>query len=676
MVSADYILYSPLSYSNAYLIDKEGEVIHIWKCESPPYYSAYLMESTALLRSVFGKIQKIAWNGNVLWEYENNDMHHDIELLPNGHILCIAYDDMNHTEALNAGRNPDLIASYGVQSEKIIEINSNGQIVWEWRARDHLIQDYDSSKSNYGDVSAHKELIDFNYVDSLFEVTGSADFIHLNAVDYHPGLDLILLTARHYDEVWVIDHSVTTEEARGSMGDLIYRWGNPETYRGSGPQIMFHPHDGQWVEGGNIIYFNNKYSLTHSSVEEFTPSYVLGVESPPVWRYICPFRSAHLGSVQRLPNGNTLICSGEGGRLIEVTPDKNIVFDFINPYYSKVNYIFKAIEYSENYPGLKMLTNKNPNNPVEPEGPQNVELFTTVSFSTSTTDPDGDRVLYMFDWGDGTESSWLGPIDSGEVITAVNNWDNVGKFYVRVKAKDVYGGESGWSFGKFVNVSYSNNTPPGKPYVSGISRGNVSVSYNFSVLSNDSDDLFYMWDFGDGTQTDWIGPYISGEICMINHSWSNRGTFYVKALAKDEYGSQSEWSDPLTVYIDNFEPDKPIVNGPNMGAAGRNYMYSMSSFDNENDNIYFFIDWGDETNSSWIGPFESGEICEVSHVWSEKGTYEIKVKAKDVHGAESVWSDPFVVSMPKNKGYLFLWFHWFLESHPRLFPIMRQILKI
>ena len=93
-------------------------------------------------------------------------------------------------------------------------------------------------------------------------------------------------------------------------------------------------------------------------------------------------------------------------------------------------------------------------------------------------------------------------------------------------------------------------------------------------------------------------------------------------------------------------PDTPT--GPSTGKINEEQIFFTKTIDLDSDSVYYLFDWGDNTNSGWIGPYPSGEECSASHSWSEQGNYEIKVKAKDKHGSESDWSDPLVVSMPRN----------------------------
>jgi len=118
-------------------------------------------------------------------------------------------------------------------------------------------------------------------------------------------------------------------------------------------------------------------------------------------------------------------------------------------------------------------------------------------------------------------------------------------------------------------------------------------------------------------------------------------------------------------------PDKPNTpSGPANGKAGEEHTYSSSTTDPDGDQILYWFDWGDGENSGWIGLFDSGVEASASHIWDEKGNYEIKVKAKDIYGVESEWSDPLVISMPKNR-MKYPSLCRFLDNHPYLFPLLQ-----
>lgn len=106
-----------------------------------------------------------------------------------------------------------------------------------------------------------------------------------------------------------------------------------------------------------------------------------------------------------------------------------------------------------------------------------------------------------------------------------------------------------------------------------------------------------------------------------------------------------------SLFLDNSEsPSKPSKpGGVSSGKSGNEYYYSTSSTDPNGDNLFYLFDWNDLSLEEWLGPFESGEVVNISHIWDSKGEYNIRVKAKDTEGYESEWSDPLVVSMPKTK---------------------------
>ncbi|MCK5029916.1 MAG: hypothetical protein KAR64_00465 [Thermoplasmatales archaeon] len=134
------------------------------------------------------------------------------------------------------------------------------------------------------------------------------------------------------------------------------------------------------------------------------------------------------------------------------------------------------------------------------------------------------------------------------------------------------------------------------------------------------------------------------------------------------------FGDPVIAFHIGHPPDKPAKpSGPTSGKSGQDYVYSTNTTDPDDDQILYLFDWGDGSTSDWLGPYGSGEICETSHRWDKKGTYLIKVKARDKRGIEGPWSDPLSLSLPKDKAINSLLFR-FLENHPRMFPILRYIL--
>lgn len=119
-----------------------------------------------------------------------------------------------------------------------------------------------------------------------------------------------------------------------------------------------------------------------------------------------------------------------------------------------------------------------------------------------------------------------------------------------------------------------------------------------------------------------------------------------------DFCEDTYWDEFIEMFLempDNFPPQKPSIRGPLSGKINQELLYYTTSEDSEDDQLCYFFDWGDDTDSNWIGPYDSGEEIEASHIWTEEGSYQIKVKARDIHGLESDWSEPLPVSMPKNR---------------------------
>lgn len=444
-----YTLISPLLSDKTYLLDMDGEIAHEWQTEYAPC-STYLLESGNLLRGarqddnprfhgggIGGRILEYDWDGAVVWEFElaneYQTYHHDFALLPNGNVLVIAWEYLPPEEALALGRDPAVVGGEGLWTDAVLEIRPTrpigGEVVWEWHAWDHMIQDFDPEGANHDSIPDHPELIDINAdhrdqppktkeeleriaeIERQMRATGyaggednddedetadaqrgqGADWLHTNGIDYEPDHDLIVLSTPRMNEVWVIDHSTTTDEAAGHSGgrfghggDLLYRWGNPRTY-GAGTDAdrqLGYQHNPTWLRGDTpgelrLLVFNNGSTPDDSSVDElllpFDPKVGFQREpgaafgpSEPAWSYSDSgnFQSSFISGAQRLPNGNTLICSGAPGRVFEVTPEGRIVWDYLNPHGGErpgtsqsgnapPTSLFRATRIPADHPGLR-----------------------------------------------------------------------------------------------------------------------------------------------------------------------------------------------------------------------------------------------------------------------------------------------------------------------------------
>jgi len=433
-------LFAPLMNNVIYLVDMQGNVVQEWHSDYPSVGSVDLEDNGHLLRCSrvkdnprfrsggdSGRIEEIARDSSVVWAYEYSSKdhmhHHDVCRMRNGNLLFAAWEKKTREEAIAAGRDPRLIGQE-FWPDHVIELRperpQGGTIVWEWHMFDHLVQDFDPTKANYGDVASHPERIDINadrprermsdeerqrleelgYIPAVDETAGKSpdseaepdksgagsatnapppppppvpnvngDWTHLNSIDYHEDLDQIVLSSPNLCELYVIDHSTTTEEARGHQGgrsgnggDILYRWGNPSNYRMGtvADRKLFAQHNVHWIaegmEGeGHLLLFNNGAGRPEGAF-----STILEIETPidengrylresgrrfgpesPAWEFV-PLAeenlfSSFISGTQRLENGNTLICSGEQGRFVEVSYECDIVWEYVNPFLGDPN---------------------------------------------------------------------------------------------------------------------------------------------------------------------------------------------------------------------------------------------------------------------------------------------------------------------------------------------------
>lgn len=376
-VSEGLILFAPNESKFAYLIDNCGLVARKWTFETQSAYSnAYLLPDGSVVRIVIqaapengnGCIERRSWEDELVWRYcskeENGfNFHSDLQYLPNGNFLVLSYHTLPAKDAIKAGVNPDVILLNLYYTESVIELSPQGTddatIVWEWSMLDHLVQDFDSTKLNYGNVKENVRKIDANLSD--------LGFYHFNSVDYNTALDQVVLSNYTSNEIYIIDHSTTAEEVSGSTGgkyglggDLLFRWGNPKNYGAAGKQQLLDQHDPKWIPnsnarfGGKLSLYNNKYGeLVDELANDVSGMFVLdidpdengiyplnenGVFLPDEPHYVWTGKykdlnvySEIMSGVDVLPNGNLLICEALGGRFTEVDTAGNVIWRYILP---------------------------------------------------------------------------------------------------------------------------------------------------------------------------------------------------------------------------------------------------------------------------------------------------------------------------------------------------------
>lgn len=356
------------------LINNDGDLLNEWIGADRIASTPYLLPGGELLRpckvsgnipmngaAVGGRIQRFSYEGELLWDFtfsdQNNQPHHDICPMPNGNVLIVAWERKTQAEGVAVGRQN---LNSEIWPEQIVEVMptgpNSGDIVWEWHLWDHIIQDINPSLPNYGVISEHPEKLDVNK-GALLQNNG--DWIHVNALDYHPDLDQIVFSSNSLDEIFIIDHSITTVEAAGEAGDFMYRWGNPSNYERKGQHVLWNVHGVNWIDegldgAGNLLLFNNGNDDNTSDIIEFItplqPDGTYAITStnpfgPAPGNYVYFYESNdfygdHLCGVYRLPNGNTMATNGPGSEVRELNAEGQIVWQHFTP-----DTIMRAVKY-------------------------------------------------------------------------------------------------------------------------------------------------------------------------------------------------------------------------------------------------------------------------------------------------------------------------------------------
>ncbi|MFK7755447.1 MAG: aryl-sulfate sulfotransferase [Flavobacteriales bacterium] len=432
LIEEGYTLMAPLGHNSTYLINNCGEVVNRWESQYSPGNEVFITEEGNLWRAGQvpgdgligtggrgGIIELFNWEGQVIWSYERCSteecMHHDFKLLPNGNLLILVWDAYTYEEAVAQGGIPeDLSANSGVWSEYLVEIepnleeNNSATEVWQWHVWDHLVQDHDDALPNFGVVAEEPGKINLNYVQFT-----QPDWLHANGIDYNTELDQIIMSVPHFDEFWIIDHSLTQEEAATDAGDLIYRWGNPSSY-GNGNEEdvkLYFQHNPHWIPSGmrhegKIMVFNNQvpagdslssnviildpeldefgnYQLSGSTFGPEVPSYEF--QLPP------ELMSRKVSGAQMQPNDNLLICSGSNGTILEITEQEEVVWQYkipindLNEYFEQgddpaghIKWLFRAYKYSPDYEGFEDK-DLSPGLPIETNGSQSFCVVNSIA---------------------------------------------------------------------------------------------------------------------------------------------------------------------------------------------------------------------------------------------------------------------------------------------------------
>jgi hypothetical protein len=329
-----YTLYTPmLGNGTVYLLDMQGEVVHTWQLPYRPGLYGYLLDNGHLFYS--GKVMtdlarfeawarfkagvalEVDWQGNVLWQVSHPDHHHDARKLRNGNVLLLCLRTLpRQLQHQVRGGLPGSEVNGDIYADYLVEMTTSGEAVWEWRSWEHL--------------------------DFATEVITPQDrreeWTHGNTVAEMADGNLVV-SFRNISTVVIIERRT---------GEVLWKLGAPP---------LAQQHDPRPLPNGNLLIFDNgthrrDHPAPYSRVIEVNPR-----TSEIVWEYhdqsLFDFFSPYISGAQRLPNGNTLICEGCDGRIFEVTPETEVVWEYINPHFfvehgrpGLNNWVFRAFRYS------------------------------------------------------------------------------------------------------------------------------------------------------------------------------------------------------------------------------------------------------------------------------------------------------------------------------------------
>ncbi len=331
-----YTLFTPMTGTATYLIDMQGTIVHRWQLPGQPGTYGHLLENGHLLSNIRtgdepasfggrgGRLVELDWESNLVWDYVEPTLHHDFSRLPNGNTMVLGWEKVPQSlESQIQGGLPGTEHEEGIWGDYFREITPDHQVVWEWHGYEHL------------DLSA----------DLIGPLHRRAEWTHANTCSVLPDGNL-LTSFRIINTVGIIDKV---------SNDFTWKWGKEE---------LGGQHDPNLLANGNILIFDNGWhtrrlvSYPTSRVIEVNPTTNTVdwcYETKPGWNFFSSF----ISGAQRLENGDTLICEGMRGRIFEVTPEGEIVWEYVNPFFGEderwgyVNTVFRAYRYSPDFPGFQ-----------------------------------------------------------------------------------------------------------------------------------------------------------------------------------------------------------------------------------------------------------------------------------------------------------------------------------
>jgi len=369
-----YAMYTEDNF--AYLIDKDGDVAYRWNCPTRAGYAMFMKDNGNIVRAavnngnaingaaVAGLVQELDANGDVVWEFEYSSneyvSHHDITAMPNGGVLLTAWEVPGLPALQELGYEGDR-SKYPTHFIEVQQDGTGGKIVWEWHIQDHFVQNVDDSKPNFGAIEDNPQLMDINVAVASGPGGGpggggpggggGGDWFHVNGVHYDADMDQIVFSSRFLSEIFIIDHSTTTEEAAGHTGgnsgkggDFLWRWGKPANYNTPGTENITGPvHDSRIVPNDGRLFSDYVQILNNAGVNGATQvdnillprdgfNFIKedgAAYGPEVASAIHEALDESDGqsSSYRLPNGNLYVNLSRSYQY-EVDPDDNVVWQY------------------------------------------------------------------------------------------------------------------------------------------------------------------------------------------------------------------------------------------------------------------------------------------------------------------------------------------------------------
>ncbi|MBE3123079.1 MAG: PKD domain-containing protein [Thermoplasmata archaeon] len=279
----------------------------------------------------------------------------------------------------------------------------------------------------------------------------------------------------------------------------------------------------------------------------------------------------------------------------------------------------------------------------------------SLTWGIPITDPEGNTFTWSIQCSNGQTNSGTGATNGTKTL-ALSGLAYSTLYKVWVNATDPTGSNSYTR--RWYMFTTKANLPPvfGTPSPANGSTGNL-LSLTWSIPINDPESNLFSWTIqcSNGQTTSGAGAS-NGTKSLALSDLAYLTTYKVWVNATDPTGSglyTRRWYTFTTQQQQNVPPNKPNTSsGPASGKINTEYTYTTSTTDPNGDQVFYLWDWGDGTQSSWLGPYNSGQSIQANHTWTERRAYDIKVKAKDTNNAESNWSEPFTVYILQ-KGFFF-----------------------